>query len=351
MRVLHLGPSEARGGISAVISILTDVNGKKASHSVLNTYSSRSLVGKVLAFFRARREIKAHLKSNSFDIYHIHCASDFSFIRKANYARLLLSREQHVILHLHSGNIVQWLKKKNRFKRYEDIFSNERMKVICLSDAWKERIQPLLGEVHVIENPVHPRHKPTKSKQEGKICLIGRKDSVKGHDFAIDLIDRLNKKGHDFHLYCTGITNSVSENTTALGWISEQKKVDLLSTSVLTLLPSKYEGLPLAALESLACKKVKNNQPLYPGRRFPNDVGRVHCHTLLNNNSGKNSDIYHIWYMNGNLKAKVRIRVRDGKEIPAFSHREINSKDKGTWKVEITDSDKKILDTVIFEVV
>ena len=107
----------------------------------------------------------------------------------------------------------------------------------------------------------------------------------------------------------------------------------------------------MVVLESLACKKVKNNQPLYPGRRFPTDVGRVHCHTLLDNNSGKNSDIYHIWYMNGNLKAKVRIRVRGGKEIPAFSHREIKSNDKGTWKVEITDSDKKILDTVIFEVV
>ena len=263
MRVLHLGPSEARGGISAVISILTDIDGEKSSHSVLNTYGSGNLVSKILAFSKARKEIKAHLKSNAFDIYHIHCASDFSFIRKANYARLLLSKGQSVILHLHSGNIVQWLKEKNRFKRYEDIFSNERVKVICLSDAWKERIQPLLGEVHVIENPIHPRHKPTKGKEEGKICLIGRKDSVKGHAFAIELIERLNKKGHDFHLYCTGITNSVSENTTPLGWISEQEKVDLLSSSILTLLPSKYEGLPLAALESLACNtQVLANQSL-----------------------------------------------------------------------------------------
>tara|TARA_B100000676_G_scaffold219837_1_gene216821 strand:- start:421 stop:591 length:171 start_codon:yes stop_codon:yes gene_type:complete len=56
--------------------------------------------------------------------------------------------------------------------------------------------------------------------------------------------------------------------------------------------------------------------------------------------------------MNGNLKAKVRIRVREGQEIPAVSHREVGkSTDKGTWKIEITDSDKKILDTVIFEVV
>jgi len=107
----------------------------------------------------------------------------------------------------------------------------------------------------------------------------------------------------------------------------------------------------LVVIQTVACKKVKNNQPLYPGRRFPTDIGRVYCHTLFNNNSGKHSDIYHIWYMNGSLKAKVRIRVRDGKEIPAFSHREIKNSDKGTWKVEITDSDKKILDTVIFEVV
>ena len=107
----------------------------------------------------------------------------------------------------------------------------------------------------------------------------------------------------------------------------------------------------MVVLRSLACKKVKNNQPLYPGKRFPTDVGRVYCHSLLDNNSGKHNDIYHIWYMNGNLKAKVRIRVREGNEIPAFSDREIKNEDKGTWKVEITDSDKKILDTVIFEVV
>ncbi len=107
----------------------------------------------------------------------------------------------------------------------------------------------------------------------------------------------------------------------------------------------------IEVINSMACKKVKNNQPLYPGKRFPTDIGRVYCHSLFNNNSGKHNDIYHIWYMNGNLKAKVRIRVRDGEEIPAFSHREITNSDKGTWKIEITDSDKKILDTVIFEVV
>ena len=109
-------------------------------------------------------------------------------------------------------------------------------------------------------------------------------------------------------------------------------------------------ALHLVGIEKQVTNHV-NNQPLYPGKRFPTDIGKVYCHSLINNNSGKQNDIYHIWYRDGNLKAKVRIRVRQGKEIPAVSHREVASSDKGTWKIEITDSDKKILDVVIFEVV
>jgi hypothetical protein len=55
--------------------------------------------------------------------------------------------------------------------------------------------------------------------------------------------------------------------------------------------------------------------------------------------------------MNGELIAKVRIRVAKGEGVSSFSHRDISDSDKGTWKVEITDSDKKILDTIIFELV
>ena len=107
----------------------------------------------------------------------------------------------------------------------------------------------------------------------------------------------------------------------------------------------------VVVLESKMCQKVKNNQPINPGTQFPLDIGKVFCHSLLNNNSGKHSDIYHVWYLNGDLKAKVRIRVRSGKEIPAISHREFGNSDKGRWRIEITDGDKKILDTIIFELV
>ena len=116
--------------------------------------------------------------------------------------------------------------------------------------------------------------------------------------------------------------------------------------------PNKFQDYyNITVLESKTCEKVKNNLPINPKNRFTYDAGKVYCHSLLNNNSEKHIDIYHIWYMNGNLKAKVRIRVRAGKEIPAISHRIIENSDIGMWKIEITDNDKKILDTVIFEVV
>jgi len=107
----------------------------------------------------------------------------------------------------------------------------------------------------------------------------------------------------------------------------------------------------LVVLASKMCKKVKNNLPINISEKFEINDEKVICHTLVNNNTEKNQIIYHIWYMNGELKAKVRIRVRSGKEIPAISNRKVNDLDVGAWKVVITDKNKMILDTVIFEVV
>tara|TARA_Y100001978_G_scaffold163868_1_gene150701 strand:- start:177 stop:1445 length:1269 start_codon:yes stop_codon:yes gene_type:complete len=107
----------------------------------------------------------------------------------------------------------------------------------------------------------------------------------------------------------------------------------------------------LVVLDSKMCKKVKNNLPVYTSKTFSGEDEKVICYSIINNNTKKSKDIYHIWYMDGQLKAKVRIRVRSGKEILAISNRKVDDLDKGNWKVEITDINKMILDTVIFEVV
>ena len=202
---------------------------------------------------------------------------------------------------------------------------------------------------------------PLKNTSNAKVSTTGKMDASGSVDKTIEVPDNLQGVPE---MWLEPATEPIDETIL----IAESKPVEKLEPAK----PKKKDpaSLPvikkensvkdpetkqdfhsIVILDSKVCKKVKNNQPLYAGRRFPTDIGRVYCHSLLNNNSGKHRDIYHIWYMNGELKTKVRIRVRDGEEIPAVSHREVAESDKGTWKVEITDSDKKILDTIIFELV
>lgn len=137
-----------------------------------------------------------------------------------------------------------------------------------------------------------------------------------------------------------------SENDQAKNSIqtSKQKEKD-------TPIKSYNDLNSIVAIDSKICKKVKNNLPLEIGVSYTTDVGKIFCHVLLNNYTGKHHDVWHIWYLNGELKSKVLIRVPPGKEIPAISNKKIEKTSKGKWKVEIRDKNKMILDTVIFEVV
>ena len=134
--------------------------------------------------------------------------------------------------------------------------------------------------------------------------------------------------------------------------IKVKKKAPKVVDNVPDQLAKDYNALnDLVVIRSNMCKKVKNNLPVYTSKVFDINDEKVICYSLVNNNTEKSKVVYHIWYMDGELKAKVRIIVRPGDEIPAISNRKVNDLDRGGWKIVITDINKMILDTVIFEVV
>lgn len=94
---------------------------------------------------------------------------------------------------------------------------------------------------------------------------------------------------------------------------------------------------------------IGNNIPIDPGSKFPPEIGKIGSYSLLENNSDKSTTTYHYCYLNGKTNAKVRVRKENGEDIYALSNRELETINKVTWKVEITDKNKKILDTHIFE--
>ena len=208
-----------------------------------------------LAMLRAARKAARELRSMPEDgstLVHLHAASDWSLRRKL---RLAAACKAPVVLHLHSGDTARWLRASaKRAGRIRSAIQRHVDAVVVLDTAWKDVLEPMIGAVEVVPNPVHPKHcfKPAASEEE-YILVMGRDVSAKRREFAIKLIEILRESRPEVSLHLTGGAPAVGEGWTVHGWISEDERMTLLRRSAMLLLPSAFEGQPIAALEALAC--------------------------------------------------------------------------------------------------
>ena len=255
--VVHVGPISSPGGIQSVIKTLTDHPPEGWGVQQIESHSDGSLYSKLKAYNSAKTELRELLESKDDVVVHLHSASDYSFHRKLRLAEFAFSLGGKIVFHIHSGNIIQWLGKGNRAKKLRARLEKCNATIICLSDRWKELLTPLLGRCKVSLNPIDPIHCISDSvkRVSNQILLLGRNDSVKGHEFAFDIMRKFQQKGSDIVLHCTGVEQSPEDlqNVVAHGWLEQEKKVELLQQSSLLILPSKWEGQPMVALEALAC--------------------------------------------------------------------------------------------------
>ena len=243
-RVLHVGPCNTPGGMAKVIEILSQNPPTGWNTETLNSHSKGNIFAKLLAWRKAQSYLKNHAKE--FDIIHIHSAAGWSYRRKLSLARVALKQNTQGVFHIHSGQFDQFAKQRNNIG--EELKS---LNLVVLSNYWQEKLQPIIGDCTVINNPIDPNITtddsiPRKAKQ---LLLLGRPDPVKGHSFAFDIARRLQKEG--WELIATG-TEHNEAGIKGLGWISEQEKYRLLQESTAILIPSKFEGQPLVMLEALA---------------------------------------------------------------------------------------------------
>jgi len=255
--VVHVGPISSPGGIQSVIKTLTDHPPEGWDVRQIESHSEGSLYSKLKAYNSAKTELKELLESEKDVVVHLHSASDYSFHRKLRLAEFAFSLGGKIVFHIHSGNIIQWLGKGNRAKKLRARLEHCKATIVCLSDRWKELLTPLLGRCKVSLNPIDPIHciSDTVERVPNQLLLLGRNDSVKGHEFAFEIMRKIQKDNSDILLHCTGVEESPEDlqNVVAHGWLEQEKKVELLQQSSLLILPSKWEGQPMVALEALAC--------------------------------------------------------------------------------------------------
>lgn len=99
---------------------------------------------------------------------------------------------------------------------------------------------------------------------------------------------------------------------------------------------------------AVMCEDVQDRQPLYEGVVFSIGIGRVFCYTLFDPVPEK-TVITHNWYNRDNLSTKIKLSLQPPRWT-TYSVIQLRESDKGPWRVEITDSEGRILQVLRFSV-
>jgi hypothetical protein len=104
----------------------------------------------------------------------------------------------------------------------------------------------------------------------------------------------------------------------------------------------------LTLTDAVMCEDVQERQPLYEGVVFSIGIGRVFCYTLFDPVPEK-TFITHNWYNRDNLSTKIKLMLQPPRWT-TYSAIQLRESDKGPWRVEIIDSEGRILQILRFSV-
>ncbi|MDC1419661.1 glycosyltransferase family 4 protein [Euryarchaeota archaeon] len=259
-RVVHLGPTKSRGGMSIMISNLIINTPDDYTSIAIDSHTDGNLASKFFKWRRAKSRLKMMIKENKIDILHVHVTHSFSWWRKNNIVKVC-KKQIPVIFHIHSGRFDKFCSFGfgicGFFVRRTLIRNN--IKVILLEKRWLKLLEKWIPEnSHVISNFSMAIHRKVRKVDNGKlkILMLSRKSKGKRHDFALKIARKLVKKGFDFEMIMTGLgRNSVPEDLKEVvinkEWVTEIEKYELINAANVLIMPSDFEGSSMSVIESV----------------------------------------------------------------------------------------------------
>lgn len=271
-RVVMIGPSPtAQGGISSVVNIY----GRQGVFNewdicYLASYRDGAPYLKLTALFRSLMIVIWMLILGRVSLFHIHTSSRTSFWRKSLFFLLANVTRTPYLIHLHGGGFLHFYENEcgKAAQRIISAIFNRAERVVVLSPTWKDKLPKVTSNPNIepIPNPVmpvvdHDADLPVRSKC--KLLFLGRLSKEKGLYDLLNVISRVRPQHPDIELICGGdggldevkryiATHELSANVHLVGWVSGDRKQQLLEASSIYLLPSYYEGLPMGLLEAMS---------------------------------------------------------------------------------------------------
>jgi glycosyltransferase involved in cell wall biosynthesis len=204
-------------------------------------------------------------------VVHLHVASHGSFYRKFVLSLVAQLFGVPVIAHVHGGGFqVFYEKSPALIQRAVRHLLGRASAVITLGETWAERLTAIepTAAVHVVPNSARagePVDQPD-AEEPVRVLFLGRVEESKG---AFDLLDAWQKMlaGHGqptkpvLTIVGDGDTDrareivreqGLSETIEITGWIAPEDVPAIVRSSQVLVLPSYFEGQPMAILEAMA---------------------------------------------------------------------------------------------------
>lgn len=276
MKVMLIGPSpyRAQGGMATVLNdILQNAElNRQYEIEMYESYIGGSLLKRVLFSFTAYCKFKCIFKT--YDLFHVHMASYTSTFRKGYYIHFLKRHGKKVLLHVHGGEYLKFyngLSEKKK-KKVDEIWKQSDL-IIVLSEKWKSRFDKIFDpeKIVVLNNGIDVEiySKAVCSVEEHKnsFLILGRLEEEKGiYDLieAVSIAAKSNPKikfsiagdGEKEKVQALIKERGLSEHIKLVGWLNQERKLELMKSVSTVVLPSHNEGLPMSILEGMAAGKA-----------------------------------------------------------------------------------------------
>jgi glycosyltransferase involved in cell wall biosynthesis len=204
----------------------------------------------------------------SIKIVHIHSSSRGSWTRKSTLVRWAKLLGFKVVWHCHSGHFIEFAQAKG-LDNVKKVLS-KCSAIVLLTDSWLDFFtkELALPNVLVIKNIVgRPKNIERNTNSHIiNILFLGAIGKLKGVYDILEMAKQhktelagnvkiiVGGNGENDKFTRMIEEYQISEIVEFVGWVSGEKKKQLLNSSHIMLLPSYVEGLPISILEGMAYK-------------------------------------------------------------------------------------------------
>ena len=256
-----------KGGIAKVITGYIESGlFEKYNIDYFPTYKNKSPILKIL--FYIKNLTKILLKITQYDILHVHTASMWSFRRLAIVIGIGIILGKKIITHIHGGGFEGYYNRSNLIEKKIIIYIlNKSDIIVVLSQIFKKNLSKITdtGKIKVVYNSVNYSSKNESYKREKyfNIIFLGSLLKRKGIYDLINAFHQLiiNDKRARLILCGNGEVDKINRILKELkiekqvclpGWVDGQKKIKLIDSSHVLVLPSYVEAFPMSILEAMS---------------------------------------------------------------------------------------------------